>query len=217
MSVCDACDGQDHGEFEPLKFSGLYREWLCGICRSVLLDQPMDSAGDPPARLMTTPAAAERRTLTVADQNPARTDDNGTTWYRPSFEGQAPPKMWGWTSDPAHAHPDYAAAATACLLPADVTAEDRVAILEFANHLARESRNRGTAQHPLSNPSEVSESVSGNGCGHVADEGCYRCCSDCNYDTHTCRGCGEPYKHGHAPRCKDCEPSSADPVTKGTN
>lgn len=31
---------------------------------------------------------------------PARTDDNGITWYRP-VDG------FGWTSDPAQAHPSY--------------------------------------------------------------------------------------------------------------
>lgn len=42
--------------------------------------------------------------LTVAEQYPARTDDNGNTWYRPANEGL---KMWGWTSDPTQAHIDY--------------------------------------------------------------------------------------------------------------
>lgn len=31
---------------------------------------------------------------------PARTDGNGTTWYRP-VDG------YGWTSDPGQAHPSY--------------------------------------------------------------------------------------------------------------
>ena len=46
--------------------------------------------------------------MNVATQYPAVTDDNGTTWYRPAFEGASPPKMWGWTGLPEHAHPDYA-------------------------------------------------------------------------------------------------------------
>lgn len=27
------------------------------------------------------------------------------------------------------------------------------------------------------------------------DEGCYWCCSACNFDRHTCRGCGDPLTH----------------------
>lgn len=46
--------------------------------------------------------------VNVAQQYPARTDDNGTTWYRPGFTGKTPPSMWGWTSQPEQAHPDYA-------------------------------------------------------------------------------------------------------------
>ena len=42
--------------------------------------------------------------MTVADQYPARTDSNGTTWYRPAQTAQP----WGWTADFAQAHPDYA-------------------------------------------------------------------------------------------------------------
>lgn len=215
--VCDACDGQDQGQYEALKFSGRFREWLCGICRSVLLDHSDEDSGERQAPHAAGPASDRRRELTIADHNPARTDDNGITWYRPAFEGQTPPKMWGWTSDPAQAHPDYAAAATMCVLPTDVTAEDRAAILDFTNHLERKSRNRGTAQDMLLNASGGSESESGNGCSHAPDEGCYQCCSDCNYDTHMCRGCGDPYKHGHEPRCKDCEPSDAAPTTKGAS
>lgn len=44
---------------------------------------------------------------TVAEQYPARTDTNGTTWYRPGFSGKTPPAMWGWTSDRTQAHPSY--------------------------------------------------------------------------------------------------------------
>lgn len=43
----------------------------------------------------------------IARQYPSRTDSQGLTWYRPAFEGRTPPQMWGWTSDPSQAHPDY--------------------------------------------------------------------------------------------------------------
>ena len=46
--------------------------------------------------------------LNVAQQYPARTDTNGTTWYRPVREKGVGIDQWGWTSDPAQAHPDYA-------------------------------------------------------------------------------------------------------------
>lgn len=45
--------------------------------------------------------------MNVAEQYPPSTGTNGITWYRPAFKGDAPPKMWGWTSDPAQAHLDY--------------------------------------------------------------------------------------------------------------
>lgn len=45
--------------------------------------------------------------MNVAQQYPARTDDTGVTWYRPAFDGKSPPAMWGWTSQPEQAHPDY--------------------------------------------------------------------------------------------------------------
>jgi hypothetical protein len=34
---------------------------------------------------------------------PARTDANGTTWYRPADTSQP----WGWTANPKFAHPSY--------------------------------------------------------------------------------------------------------------
>ena len=40
----------------------------------------------------------------MSKEYPARTDSNGNTWYRPV---QEPGIMWGWTSDPKQAHPDY--------------------------------------------------------------------------------------------------------------
>lgn len=73
--------------------------------------------------------------MSVAEQYPARTDTNGTTWYRPGFTGKTPPSMWGWTSDPLQAHPDYAKAASLCGVPDNATPEDRAAILEFTEHL----------------------------------------------------------------------------------
>lgn len=30
---------------------------------------------------------------------------------------------------------------------------------------------------------------------HEREGGCYRCCDQCNYDTHTCPGCGENLMH----------------------
>lgn len=50
--------------------------------------------------------------MNVAEQYPARTDTSGTTWYRPGFTGKTPPSMWGWTSQPEQAHPDYAVEVT---------------------------------------------------------------------------------------------------------
>lgn len=45
--------------------------------------------------------------MTIADTYPAHTDANDITWYRPIFHGKSPPPMWGWTSQPDQAHPDY--------------------------------------------------------------------------------------------------------------
>jgi hypothetical protein len=33
--------------------------------------------------------------------------------------------------------------------------------------------------------------------------GCYRCCDHCNYDRHSCPGCGADLKHG-IEMCADC-------------
>lgn len=40
----------------------------------------------------------------IADQYPARTDSNGTTWYRPTPETGL---QWGWTSQEKYADPSY--------------------------------------------------------------------------------------------------------------
>lgn len=41
-------------------------------------------------------------------------------------------------------------------------------------------------------------------CRHPLGEGCYKCCDRCNYDTHTCPGCGIDVNHGTV-CCEDCE------------
>lgn len=52
-------------------------------------------------------------TQTVAQMYPARTDGNGTTWYRPARrklvgrDGFAAEGLWGWTSQPIFADPSY--------------------------------------------------------------------------------------------------------------
>lgn len=43
----------------------------------------------------------------VAQTYPARTDDHGTTWYRPVRDQGMDLSQWGWTSQPELAHPDY--------------------------------------------------------------------------------------------------------------
>lgn len=45
----------------------------------------------------------------VAEQYPAQSRVDGTTWYRPRRVPGAGVDQWGWTSDPRQAHPDYAA------------------------------------------------------------------------------------------------------------
>lgn len=36
------------------------------------------------------------------------------------------------------------------------------------------------------------------------EHGCWKCCDRCNYDVHTCGGCGEPLQHGQS-ACETCE------------
>lgn len=45
--------------------------------------------------------------MSVAEDWPARTDTNGRTWWRPVRDAKMSFDQWGWTSDPAQAHPDY--------------------------------------------------------------------------------------------------------------
>ena len=40
----------------------------------------------------------------IAERYPARTDDNGNTWYRPT---PTPGLLWGWTSSPEWADVSY--------------------------------------------------------------------------------------------------------------
>lgn len=77
--------------------------------------------------------------VSVAEQYPARTDDNGITWYRPGFTGKTAPSMWGWTSQPDQAHPDYADAASMCQVPNNPTPEDWASILEFSAQLRQQA------------------------------------------------------------------------------
>ncbi|ASZ75152.1 hypothetical protein PBI_TREYKAY_83 [Mycobacterium phage TreyKay] len=54
--------------------------------------------------------------MSIAAQYPARTDTNGRTWWRPVRPAGTDLSQWGWTSDPAQAHPDYDALNT-CTCP----------------------------------------------------------------------------------------------------
>ncbi|QFG08471.1 hypothetical protein I5H09_gp020 [Mycobacterium phage Yunkel11] len=54
--------------------------------------------------------------MSIAEQYPARTDANGRTWWRPVRPAGTDLSQWGWTSDPAQAHPDYDALNT-CTCP----------------------------------------------------------------------------------------------------
>ena len=38
LSICDACDGEFQQRYEPLKFNGVTRDWLCASCRDALLE-----------------------------------------------------------------------------------------------------------------------------------------------------------------------------------
>lgn len=153
--------------------------------------------------------------MSVAEQYPARTDTNGTTWYRPGFTGKTPPSMWGWTSDPLQAHPDYAKAASPCGVPDNATPEDRAAILEFAAELQAKTakvKSELYGNGPLDVPDielpGMWERADFTGGREVVRGANYDPnCQDCNYDTHRCRGCGEPYLHGNHPSCKDCQPA----------
>ncbi|SIB68314.1 hypothetical protein [Mycobacteroides abscessus] len=160
--------------------------------------------------------------MSVAEEYPARTDGNRTTWYRPGFTGKTPPSMWGWTSDPLQAHPDYAKAASLCGVPDNATPEDRAAILEFAAELQAKTakvKSELYGNGPLDVPDielpGMWERADFTGGREVVRGANYDPnCQDCNYDTHRCRGCGEPYLHGNHPSCKDCEPAENPAATQ---
>lgn len=40
-------------------------------------------------------------------------------------------------------------------------------------------------------------------CAHHYSDGCFKCCSDCNYDAHRCEGCGTAVKHA-TNVCESC-------------
>lgn len=147
--------------------------------------------------------------MSVAEQYPARTDTNGTTWYRPGFTGKTPPSMWGWTSDPRQAHPDYE------YDPASDSWNDGMGGRNTMLGLSRSSRHCGVASEQVVDIYEMPdielpgtwERADFTGGREVVRGANYDPnCQDCNYDTHRCRGCGEPYLHGNHPSCKDCEP-----------
>ncbi|WP_237146503.1 PD-(D/E)XK nuclease family protein [Mycobacteroides abscessus] len=153
--------------------------------------------------------------VSVAEEYPARTDDNGTTWYRPVRPKGIGIDQWGWTSQPEQAHPDYAKAASLCGVPDNATPEDRAAILEFAAELQAKTakvKSELYGNGPLDVPDielpGMWERADFTG-GRVVVRGANYDpnCQECNYDTHRCRGCGEPYLHGNHPSCKDCEPA----------
>ena len=43
----------------------------------------------------------------IAQLWPARTDTNGTTWYRPALTKGVSLQTWGWTAQPEQADPSY--------------------------------------------------------------------------------------------------------------
>ena len=89
--------------------------------------------------------------MNVAQDFPARTDDNGNTWYRPVRDKGMDLSQWGWTSNPELAHPDYAAAVTVCELPTNVTAHDRAAILELQQELDQRSKEASVSTELTTN------------------------------------------------------------------
>ncbi len=54
--------------------------------------------------------------MNIAELYPPVTDGRGVTWWRPVRDAGADVSQWGWTSDPAQAHPDYDALNT-CTCP----------------------------------------------------------------------------------------------------
>lgn len=63
---------------------------------------------------------------TVAENFPARTDDNGRTWYRPPRRDGESMSQWGWTSDPAQADPSYVPASETATTATSVSAAELV-------------------------------------------------------------------------------------------
>lgn len=59
LSVCDACEGEYQRQYEPLKFSGVHRDWLCTSCREALLE----------------PSTASSSALSVAGAHTGAADD----------------------------------------------------------------------------------------------------------------------------------------------
>lgn len=119
LSVCEACDGEDQKLFEPLKYHGRFREWMCASCREVLLPGPAAAASAQPSPSPESVAApppapdTDPKPSGVAALYPARKDSNGAIWYRPLCDAGVSLDKWGWTADPNQAHPDYHAASSA--------------------------------------------------------------------------------------------------------
>lgn len=47
-NACDACDGEYQKPYEPLKYSGRHRDWLCASCWSALLSPDSPTRQDVP-------------------------------------------------------------------------------------------------------------------------------------------------------------------------
>lgn len=155
--------------------------------------------------------------MSVAEQYPARTDTNGTTWYRPVRPKGIDFDQWGWTSDPRQAHPDYE------YDPASDSWNDGMGGRNTMLGLSRSSRHCGVASEQVIDIYEMPdielpgmwERADFTGGREVVRGANYDPnCQDCNYDTHRCRGCGEPYLHGNHPSCKDCEPAENPAATQ---
>ncbi|AXQ53096.1 hypothetical protein SEA_RANDO14_76 [Mycobacterium phage Rando14] len=77
--------------------------------------------------------------MNVAEQYPARTDNNGVTWFRPARDPGLDFSQWGWTSQREQAHPDYRAhydAQTGGLHPARLCGGDCAGCVEAAEGAA---------------------------------------------------------------------------------
>ncbi|SLH42691.1 hypothetical protein [Mycobacteroides abscessus] len=143
--------------------------------------------------------------MSVAEEYPARTDGNGATWYRPMRPKGIAFDQWGWTSDPMQAHPDYAVEVTE-------SQDGSVRIVTHAGSLQSISvpseQVIDICEVPDTELPGMWERADFTGGRDVVRGANYDPnCRDCNYDTHRCRGCGEPYLHGNHPSCKDCQPA----------